>query len=58
VPRLEDWINDFNVEATAISDGQALGYYVKGERGSTIGGLYGWTWGGVCHVRYSTFPRS
>ena len=49
---LEDRINEYNVERTGIKDGKILSYFVRDETGAIIAGLYGWTWGGCCEVRY------
>jgi len=49
---LDDRINEYNVERTGITDGKILSYFVRDENGAIIAGLYGWTWGGCCEVRY------
>jgi GNAT superfamily N-acetyltransferase len=49
---LEDRINEFNVEATGIRDGGVLAHFVRGEDGEIVAGIYGWTWGGCCEIRY------
>ncbi|MGB8413626.1 MAG: GNAT family N-acetyltransferase [Candidatus Binatus sp.] len=49
---LEDRINEYNLERTRIKDGKILSYLVREEDGTIIAGLYGWTWGGCCEVRY------
>ncbi|MGO8802219.1 GNAT family N-acetyltransferase, partial [Candidatus Binatus sp.] len=49
---LEDRINEYNLERTRIKDGKILSYLVREEDGTIIAGLYGWTWGGCCEIRY------
>ncbi len=49
---LEDQINAFNVVATGIDDGMVLSAFVRAPDGRILAGLYGWTWGGTCEVRY------
>ncbi len=49
---LEDRINEYNVQQTGIRDGRILSYLVREQDGTIIAGLYGWTWGGCCEVRY------
>jgi ribosomal protein S18 acetylase RimI-like enzyme len=49
---LDDRINDFNVETTGITDGKIISYFVRDGDGEIIAGLYGWTWGRTCEVRY------
>ena len=49
---LEDRINEYNVETTGITDGRVVSFFIRDERGDIIAGLYGWTWGGTCEVRY------
>ena len=49
---LDDRINEYNVERTGIKDGKILSYFVRDKDGAIIAGLYGWTWGGYCEVRY------
>lgn len=53
---LDDRIYEFNVQATGISDGRLLAVFLKGADGSTIGGLFGWTWGATCYVRSLFIP--
>lgn len=47
---LSDSLNEFNVEATGITDGRELAIVVKDDQQSIIAGLYGWTWGGFCEI--------
>jgi len=48
---LDDRLYDFNVAATGIDDGRLLAIFARDGAGRVVGGLYGWTWGGCCHVR-------
>ena len=56
VQLLEDGIYEFNVEATGIADGELLAVFLRDDKGATIGGIYGWTWGATCYVRYLYVP--
>lgn len=49
---LEDGLYEFNVRATGISDGTFLGLFMRAPDGSPIAGVFGWTWGGTCYIRY------
>jgi ribosomal protein S18 acetylase RimI-like enzyme len=49
---LDDRINEYNFETTGITDGRAVSYLLRDDAGEIIAGLYGWTWGGTCEVRY------
>jgi GNAT superfamily N-acetyltransferase len=49
---LDDRINEYNFETTGITDGRIVSFFVRDERRDIIAGLYGWTWGGTCAVRY------
>lgn len=49
---LEDQINDYNLATMGVADGRILSFFVRDERGGIVAGLYGWTWGGTCEVRY------
>jgi len=49
---LEDGLVDFNMRATGITDGSFIGIFLRATDGSRAGGLYGWTWGSTCYVRY------
>jgi ribosomal protein S18 acetylase RimI-like enzyme len=53
---LEDGLNEFNVQATGVSDGKFLALFLKDNDGATVGGMYGWTWGATCYVRYLYVP--
>ena len=49
---LDDQINAFNVTQTGIQDGKLLAIFVRNEAREVIAGIYGWTWGGCCEIRY------
>jgi GNAT superfamily N-acetyltransferase len=49
---LEDRINEFNFAATGIHDGRLLASFVRGERGEIQAGIFGWTWGDCCEIRF------
>jgi GNAT superfamily N-acetyltransferase len=50
---LEDQINTFNVARTGISgDGDILLSILLRDDGQIIAGVYGFTWGGCCDIRY------
>jgi GNAT superfamily N-acetyltransferase len=49
---LDDRINEFNYAATGYTDGALLASFVRDEQGAIVAGMYGWTWGGCCEIRY------
>lgn len=49
---LEDQINAYNVARTGINDGRLLACFVRDEQGAIVGGIYGWTWGGCCEIKF------
>jgi ribosomal protein S18 acetylase RimI-like enzyme len=49
---LEEQINAYNVETTGIRDGGLLSLFVRNSAAEIVAGLYGWTWGGCCEIRY------
>jgi GNAT superfamily N-acetyltransferase len=49
---LEDRINDYNFSTTGYHDGRLLSIFVRDEAQNILAGLYGWTWGGCCEVRF------
>jgi ribosomal protein S18 acetylase RimI-like enzyme len=49
---LEDQINRFNMERTGIHDGVLLSFFIRNAQDRIIAGIYGWTWGGCCEIRY------
>jgi GNAT superfamily N-acetyltransferase len=54
---LEDLIYEFNRTATGIRDGRYLALFLRDGDGRVIGGLFGWTWGATCYVRYLFVPQ-
>jgi GNAT superfamily N-acetyltransferase len=50
VRRLNDEINDFNVEATGIRDFHELLAVETDSHCELVGGVYGWSWGGTCWI--------
>src|SRR3954447_19167742 len=53
---LEDRLYEHNLRATGIADGELLAISLRGPDGEVVGGAYGWTWGGTCHVRHLFVP--
>jgi len=53
---LEEQINAFNEASTGITDGKLLAVFLREADGSSLGGLFGWTWGGTCYVRFLFVP--
>jgi ribosomal protein S18 acetylase RimI-like enzyme len=49
---LDDQINRYNVQTTGITDGRVMSFFIRDKSARLIAGLYGWTWGGTCEVRY------
>ena len=51
---LEDQINAFNVAQTGISgEGDILlSIVARDDAGQISAGVYGWTWGGCCEIRF------
>jgi ribosomal protein S18 acetylase RimI-like enzyme len=49
---LEQHLYDFNVRATGIADGNLVGLFMRATDGSPVAGVFGWTWGGTCYIRY------
>jgi ribosomal protein S18 acetylase RimI-like enzyme len=49
---LEDQINEFNFKTTGITDGELLAIFLRGTQNEIVAGIYGWTWGGTCEIRY------
>jgi ribosomal protein S18 acetylase RimI-like enzyme len=48
---LEERLYEFNVTATGIDDGRALGVFVRHASGGIVGAAVGHTWGGTCELR-------
>jgi ribosomal protein S18 acetylase RimI-like enzyme len=49
---LDDRINEYNVQTTRVADGRILSFFIRDEKAEIVAGLYGWTWGGACEIRY------
>jgi GNAT superfamily N-acetyltransferase len=49
---LEDQINEFNFDTTGITDGELLSILIRDQQNELMAGLYGWTWGGTCEIRF------
>ncbi|HYK90111.1 MAG TPA: GNAT family N-acetyltransferase [Acidobacteriota bacterium] len=49
---LEDRINEYNSSTTGITDARSLALFERDAEGHILAGLYGWTWGGTCEVRF------
>jgi SAM-dependent methyltransferase len=52
IVRLEDRINEFNFARTGFHDGRELAILERDAGGDLVAGLYGWTWGASCEVRF------
>lgn len=48
---LEDQLYAFNVAQTGV-EGETLAIFVRDDTGQIVAGIYGWTWGGCCEIRY------
>jgi GNAT superfamily N-acetyltransferase len=51
VQYLEDRLSEFNAGVTGITDGEWLAIFMKDERGRTVAGICGNTWGGCLEIR-------
>ena len=49
---LDDRLYEFNVAATGMADGRLLAIFARDSSDAIVGGVYGWTWGRCCEVRY------
>ena len=49
---LDDRIYEYNVHRTGIADGRLLAIVLRDSDQNIIAGLYGWTWGRCCEVKY------
>src|SRR5438093_7738343 len=50
IDALEDRLYRFNAERTGFSDGEGL-CFVAENAGQLIGGVAGYSWGGICELR-------
>jgi N-acetylglutamate synthase-like GNAT family acetyltransferase len=48
---ISDGLDAYNAKATGYHDGADLGFIAE-EEGVLVGGLHGYTWGGICEVRW------
>jgi GNAT superfamily N-acetyltransferase len=53
---LEQRLHEFNVQTTGIADGKWLASFLRDGEGTVLGGVFGWTWGATCYVRYLFVP--
>src|SRR5215471_19697986 len=53
---LEQRIYEFNDQTTGIADGKLLASFLRDGEGMVLGGVFGWTWGATCYVRYLFVP--
>jgi len=53
---LEEAIDAFNQARTGITDGKLFAMFLRDGEGRPIGGLFGWTWGATCYIRYLFVP--
>ena len=53
---LQERLYEFNTRAAGIADGELFGLFLRAADGAVIGGAYGWSWGGTCHLRYLFIP--
>ena len=53
---LDDRLYAFNVQTTGITDGKLLASFLRDKDGAAVGGIYGWTWGETCYIRYLFIP--
>jgi ribosomal protein S18 acetylase RimI-like enzyme len=49
---LDDQINAFNFAQTGIQDAALLACFVRDAAHQIVAGIYAWTWGGCCEIRY------
>ena len=49
---LRERLYEFNVRATGLSDGKFLSLFARAADGTPVAGIFGWTWGGTCYIRY------
>ncbi|MDP9234086.1 MAG: GNAT family N-acetyltransferase [Actinomycetota bacterium] len=55
---LEDQINEFNFATTGIHDGRLLASFHRSATGEIRAGIFGWTWGDCCEIRFLWVDRS
>ena len=55
---LEERLYEFNVRATGTADARLFAWFLRDENQAVIGGIYGWTWGAACYVRYLYVPET
>jgi hypothetical protein len=55
---LEERLYEFNVRAAGTGDARLFAWFLRDENHTAIGGLYGWTWGAACYVRYLYVPEN
>jgi GNAT superfamily N-acetyltransferase len=53
---LDERLYAFNVQTTGITDGKLLASFLRDKDGAVVGGMYGWTWGETCYIRYLFIP--
>ena len=49
---LDEKIYEYNVSTTGITDGNYLASFVRNEQNEIIAGIFGWTWGQCCEIKY------
>ncbi len=49
---LQDRINEYNYEATGITDGRLIAIFNRDQAGAIYAGISGWTWGGTCYIQF------
>jgi GNAT superfamily N-acetyltransferase len=49
---LDEQINAYNIARTGIDDARLLVSFVRDEQGAIAAGVFGWTWGGCCEIKY------
>lgn len=49
---LDEQINEYNMTKTGVGDAKLLACFMRDEANQIVAGIYGWTWGGCCEIRY------
>src|SRR5262245_16126428 len=49
--RLDDLLDQSNIEYTGIRDGRLLAITLRSTDGELVAGLHGHTWGGCCEIK-------